>query len=176
MKDEGKGMIYTIGYGNRKIKEFIEILKHYNINYLVDVRSRPFSKYNPAYSKNNLKEHLDNAGIVYVFMGDQIGGMPDDDTCYTAGKIDYDILKEKDYFKNGIERLKTAEGKNLTLALMCGEISPEPCHRSRLIGAVLQEYGIKVIHIIDAEETKTQDTVMYNINNGQESLDFSNGE
>ena len=50
-------------------------------------------------------------------MGDSIGGIPKDETCYTDdGKIDYEKLKTKNYFLKGIERLKVAFEKDLNIA------------------------------------------------------------
>ncbi|QNU25062.1 DUF488 family protein [Geobacillus zalihae] len=46
-----KTPIYTIGYGNRNITDFISILTKYNIQYLVDVRTNPMSSYDPSYKK-----------------------------------------------------------------------------------------------------------------------------
>ena len=37
--------IYTIGYGARDIDAFIAALRRYNIAYLIDVRSQPYSRY-----------------------------------------------------------------------------------------------------------------------------------
>lgn len=33
--------IYTIGYGNRSMEDFIQLLKRYQIEYLIDVQSVP---------------------------------------------------------------------------------------------------------------------------------------
>ncbi len=33
--------IYTIGYGNRSIEDFVKLLQDYDIKFLVDVRSQP---------------------------------------------------------------------------------------------------------------------------------------
>ncbi|GAB7389377.1 hypothetical protein BSNK01_32150 [Bacillaceae bacterium] len=41
--------IYTIGYGHRNISEFISLLKNYGIQYLIDVRSKPSSRFNPDF-------------------------------------------------------------------------------------------------------------------------------
>ena len=40
--------LYSIGHGNKEIEDFIQELKSFNIQYLVDIRSKPFSKWNPA--------------------------------------------------------------------------------------------------------------------------------
>ena len=53
-----ENMIYTIGYGNRKIDNFIKTLQEFDIQYLIDVRSKPYSKFNPDFSQNELKLFL----------------------------------------------------------------------------------------------------------------------
>jgi uncharacterized protein (DUF488 family) len=74
--------VYTIGYGTREIDAVITLLRRYRINYLIDIRSKPYSRYKPDFSKDKLEEHLKQAGIRYVFMGDSLGGRPDDPACY----------------------------------------------------------------------------------------------
>lgn len=59
-------IIYTIGYGNRKSKDFISLLKKHGINIVVDVRRFPVSKY-PGFAKEELEKALLKHGIrVYV--------------------------------------------------------------------------------------------------------------
>ncbi len=163
--------LYTIGHGTRKAEEFLSLLKQYDVRYLLDVRSRPYSRFNPQYNQKQLKSFLEQNGITYVFMGDTLGGRPDDPTCYNIeGKIDYRLLKEKDYFQAGIERVKTAHDKDLNIALMCSEKIPSECHRSRLIGEVLFRQGIQVHHIDDKGGIKDQPTVMNETGSGAAGL------
>ena len=153
--------LYTIGHGTRKADEFLHLLQQYHIRYLLDVRSRPYSRFNPQYNQKQLQQFLADNNITYVFMGDTLGGRPDDKSCYDIeGKIDYRLLKEKDYFKTGIERVKTALEKDLDVAIMCSERKPSECHRSRLIGEVLFKDGIILNHIDDKGQLQYQPTVM----------------
>lgn len=95
----GKNPIYTIGHGNRKLNDFLDLLRKFNIEYLIDVRSKPYSKFNTQFNQNELKIFLENNGIRYVFMGDSIGGRPIDESCYNdEGKVDYERIKTKDFF------------------------------------------------------------------------------
>jgi uncharacterized protein (DUF488 family) len=43
---EKNNTIFSIGHGNKTIEEFILELKSFDIQYLIDVRSIPYSKYN----------------------------------------------------------------------------------------------------------------------------------
>ena len=143
-----KKPIYTIGHGARKAEEFLRLLKRYGIEYLVDVRSQPFSRYHPQFTQKTLQTFLEENDIRYVFMGDTLGGRPKDPGCYNEdGKIDYEKVKTKDFFKEGIERLKTAYKKNLDVAIMCSERDPAHCHRYNLIAPVLEREKIEVFHI-----------------------------
>ena len=95
-----KSTLYSIGHGNKSIETLIEELKHFSIDFLIDIRSKPYSKYNPQFNQNEIKFSLPDKGIKYTFMGDVLGGLPDDTSCYTNGHVDYEKLKEKDFFKN----------------------------------------------------------------------------
>lgn len=163
--------IYTIGYGARDIDAFIAALRRYNIAYLIDVRSQPYSRYKPDFSKDALEEHLRRGGIRYVYMGDTLGGRPDDPTCYDAeGKVDYTAVTQRDFYQAGIERLTKAWSQGLSVSLMCSEGKPEMCHRSKLIGRTLTERGLTVTHIDEHDEAISQAEVILRLTGGQLSL------
>lgn len=162
-----KTPLYTIGHGNRKPEDFLSILKHFCIDYLIDVRSMPYSKFNPQFNQNELRFLLEKHGITYVFMGDTIGGRPKDTTCYDLeGKVDYELVKQKDFFQNGMNRLKIAYAKNINLVLMCSESKPCECHRSKLIGKVLDIEEISLKHIDENGKLKDQKIVIAELNKG----------
>ena len=62
-------VLYTIGHSQHKTEYFIEMLKVYKINYVLDVRSTPYSQFASDYNKENIKRVLSNVGIQYGFMG-----------------------------------------------------------------------------------------------------------
>ena len=165
--------IYTIGHGNRKIEDFLFLLKEFGIEYLIDVRSLPYSKFYPQYNQSELNSFLEKNNIRYVFMGDSIGGRPKDKTCYDfEGKVDYEKLKTKDFFVQGIDRLKNAHHKNVNIALMCSESNPCECHRSKLIGRVLDMDNIVLRHIDENGKLKDQATVINELNKGLSEFDL----
>lgn len=168
-----KKPLYTIGHGSRKSEDFLALLKEFGIEYLIDVRSQPYSKFNPQYNQNELKFFLERNGIKYVFMGDTIGGRPKDTSCYDSeGKVDYEAVKTKDFFINGIERLKTAYNKDINVVIMCSESKPCECHRSKLIGKVLNSENIILKHIDENGKVKDQATVINELNKGLSAVDL----
>ncbi len=164
------GSIFTIGYGSRSIDEFVCVLIRHGIQFLGDVRSRPYSRFNTDFSQEKLDRRLALEGITYVFLGDTLGGMPQDSSCYTEGRVDYTKVRQRSFYHQGLTRLKTASQKEIRLALMCSEQKPQQCHRSKLIGESLVELGIPVFHIDEREKVITHADVMRRLNAGQVSL------
>jgi uncharacterized protein (DUF488 family) len=153
--------IYTIGYGNRTFQEFLRLLEQYKIKYLVDVRSKPYSRINPDFSRETIERNLTQNEIRYVYMGDVLGGVPDDPSSYTSdGHVDYEKCKIRPNYQAGIERLKSAWIQGLGIAIMCSELKPQHCHRSKLIGESLTALDIDVLHIDEVGEIKNQTQVM----------------
>lgn len=151
------GAIYTIGYGNRTIEAFADLLRRYQVEFLIDIRSKPYSKVHPDFSKRTLEILIQQAGFRYVYMGDTLGGMPDDtELLDDSGHVDYAKITEKPSFVQGIARLQKAHEQPAAVALMCAELRPEGCHRSRLVGRRLGELGIPVLHIVETGELKPQ--------------------
>ena len=152
--------LYSIGHGNKTFEIFENELRSFDIQYLIDVRSKPYSKWNPSFNQDMLKLLLQRNGYVYVYMGDTIGGMPSDESCYTDGHIDYAKIRDKDFFREGFNRLLTAAEKKLRVAIMCSESEPEKCHRSKLIGQELLKFDISLNHIVGIGKIQSQETVM----------------
>ena len=169
-------MIFSIGHGNKDIDRFLKELETFQVRFLVDVRSKPYSKYYPHFDRDRLEISLREARIRYLFLGGKLGGLPDDPSCYFEGKVDYDALKRKEFFQSGIDRLVTANEKDLVVAIMCSESKPEECHRSKVIGEVLSARGIAVEHIISKDISKDQVTVMNELTGGKAGTDLFGNE
>jgi uncharacterized protein (DUF488 family) len=162
--------IYTIGYGSREIEAFLEVLHANQIQFLIDLRSSPYSSYKPEFSKSALQDFLEANGIRYLFMGEALGGQPGDATCYTDGKVDYEKVARQPFYQAGIERLHEASRQGRRVALMCSEGKPENCHRSKLVGQTLTAEGIKVLHIDEKDAVISQKDVLLRLTGGQPSL------
>lgn len=158
-----ESFIYSVGHGRKPIELFLKELHSFSIAFLCDVRSTPYSRFNPQYNRESLKASLEKAGIAYVYLGDLLGGQPKDGNCYINGNISYTKVAEQDFFKRGIERLLTAQHKGIRIAMMCSETKPEDCHRSRLIGHELLKLGLSLKHITGEEELKRQEELVFKV-------------
>lgn len=127
--------VYTIGYAEREISDFINILKEHNVTVLVDIRRFPKSKY-PAFEKENLKSILKKNGLKYVFLGESLGGFV---------KGGYEKYMKTQKFRDGFKVLLDLIEKE-TVMLMCREKKAKYCHR-RFIANLLEKLGVKVIHL-----------------------------
>lgn len=169
--------LYSIGYGNRTWQATLTLLEKYSCQFLIDVRSSPFSKFNPDFSREHLQLLCAGAGIKYVFMGDTLGGKPSgSDSFDDDGKVDYIKVAETPAFQLGLTRLKTADQKGLVCFLICSELRPEMCHRCKLIGAELAESGIEIIHISETGGELTQDAAIKRLTGGQSEMFGTNPE
>jgi uncharacterized protein (DUF488 family) len=169
-ESSGDPTLHTIGYGARTLDQLIAALKASRIEYVLDVRTSPYSKFKPEFSREPLEAALKAGGIHYVFMGDTLGGQPRDPDCYTDGKVDYDKVRQQDFFKSGLERLRKAHEQHVRAALLCSEGRPEQCHRSKMIGEALAAAGIPVRHIDEDGQVLTQVKVMDRLTGGQFDL------
>src|SRR5262249_13909677 len=129
------------------IEKLIALLKEQGVKALCDVRSRPYSRVNPQFNRESLKQALREAGIVYVFLGAELGARSEDKSCYRDGQVQYDLLARTDLYKRGIERVKEG-AQRYRLALMCAEKEPLECHRTILVSRTLFEDGVPIKHIL----------------------------
>jgi uncharacterized protein (DUF488 family) len=167
---QGSSPVYTIGYGARDLAEFLDLLQAHRIEYLLDVRSTPYSRFKPEFSKDALAQAVREQGIHYLYLGRQLGGQPEVPSCYVDGKVDYSAVRQLPAFREGMDRLERAYRQGRRVALMCSEGKPELCHRSKLIGQVLREQGMDVLHIDENGALLTQDEVIEKLTGGQLNL------
>lgn len=158
--------IFSIGHGSKDIKELILELQSFNIEFLIDIRSKPYSKLYTQFNQGFLKYSVEKYHIKYGFMGELLGGLPIDTTCYTDGKVDYNKLRTKSFFIEGLKRLQKANDKKFNVCILCSESNPKECHRTKLIGVELQKRGIELRHIVGVEKEKTQNQVIFELTNG----------
>lgn len=154
--------LYSIGHGQKPFGEFVQELMSFGIEFLVDVRSFPFSKWAPQFNRGTIECLLAGSAIRYAYMGDSIGGRPSDDECYDSeGFIDYRKMAAMPQFVGGLNRLVKANAQRRKVAVMCSESNPSECHRSKLIGRELYfGRGIAMSHITAPGLFRTQEEIM----------------
>jgi len=123
------------------------LLAEHKITALCDVRSKPWSRYNPQFNRETLEQNLRQAGIGYIFLGDELGARSDDSSCYENGKVQYDRIARTALFRQGLERIRDGVGKGFRLVLMCAEAEPLDCHRTILVARHVVALSIPVQHI-----------------------------
>lgn len=151
--------LFTIGHSNHTIDHFVSLLEEKGIKTLVDVRTSPYSRYNPQFNKESLRNTLAHHDIKYAYAGEYLGGHPSDPTCYKSRvlpeegidylhEVDYPEVMRRPWFEKGIKRLLELANEQPT-AIMCSEEDPAKCHRHHLIAIYLVENHreIKVSHI-----------------------------
>lgn len=124
----------------------MDLLRQHGVTALADVRSTPYSRFNPQFVKQALERALRENGIAYVFLGEELGARSVDPSCYENGKVRYGRIAKTALFRAGIERVKRGTGMH-RVALMCAEKEPLECHRTLLVSRALEREGIPVTHI-----------------------------
>lgn len=151
--------IYTIGHSTQSISQFVERLKRHGITAIADVRSSPYSRHNPQFSREELRRSLKMENISYVFLGKELGARSDDECCYVDDKVQYGLLAQTSSFRAGITRV--IEGAhNFRISLMCAEKDPLDCHRTILVARELVKLGQYIQHILIDGSLESHDEAM----------------
>lgn len=145
---EAPGRVFSLGYARRTLDRFVEVCREHGIEYLLDVRTQPYSRYRPEFCKEALSAALPGHGIRYLFMGQQLGGKLAHTGCvHSDGSPDYRSRAQQPDFRQGLDRVIKAVELGHRVALMCAEMEADGCHRSRLLGPPLLKHGIDIAHI-----------------------------
>lgn len=121
--------IFGIGHSNVPREKLLERLQAYGINRVVDVRTKPYSRFSPQYNRNTLEAYLAANGIVYDYRGLNLGGLGEN--------IDYQQTLE--------EIVALADHENITL--MCSEKDYHKCHRYTMLAPDIELLGKTLEHI-----------------------------
>ncbi|MDY6894749.1 MAG: DUF488 domain-containing protein [Thermotogota bacterium] len=120
--------MYSIGYQGISAEKLEEILTVKKVTHLVDVRSKPYSRWKKEFNKPALERRFENSGITYLWGGKTLGGL---------SPISEDAIRRLAEFDKG-----------RTVCIMCMEKDPAKCHRSSEIGRRIAAYGIKIDHLV----------------------------
>jgi uncharacterized protein (DUF488 family) len=148
--------LFTIGHSTHSWEKFLELLRQHRIDAVADVRSSPYSQFNPQFNREPLQLALRQAGISYVFLGEELGARRSEPECYINGRVDYSLIARTPSFIRGLDRLVQGAAK-MRIAIMCAEKDPLDCHRCILVSPILKEKGINVQHIHDDGTLESQE-------------------
>lgn len=136
--------IYTIGYEEKSIEEYINLLIKEDVRILVDVRENPVSrKY--GFSKKTLQNAIEKVGIEYRHLPGL--GIPGEKRMNLHSIEDYNRLfdlYEKEVLSSRrdlLEMIYRLVLENDRIGLTCFEKSSEYCHRTRVAGAIVRHFS-----------------------------------
>ncbi len=148
--------IWTIGHSTRPLDAFLDLLAHYRLEAIADVRRFPGSRRQPQYAQGALSAALAERSIAYRWLP-ALGGrrrpLPDSPniTWRNASFRGYADHMGTTEFSQGVDELLELSGR-LRTTLMCAEAMWWRCHRS-MIADALRVRGIEVVHVLDARHT-----------------------
>lgn len=152
--------ILTLGHSNHSPDALLRLLLRHGVDEVVDVRSAPYSRYLPHFNRESINAALDAVGIAYTYLGGELGGRPNDRSCYDSdGRVQYGRVADTDGFDDGIRRIVRGADER-QLVLLCTEKEPLECHRTLLVARRLAERGVAVAHILADGELETHDATM----------------
>lgn len=153
------GPMFTVGHSTHDLPDLVRILSQHDVTAVADVRSVPASRFAPQFNRNSMEFGLREAGIKYVFMGNELGARTADASCYVDGRVQYARLARTSEFASGIGRLMNG-AQTERIAVMCSEGEPLDCHRTVLIARVLTERGLSIDHIHSDGQLESHSSAM----------------
>jgi len=149
--------LFTVGHSILEFGLFAKLLRDCGVELLADVRSLPQSARLPHFSQPIFEKLLGDEHISYLFLGEELGGRPDDADAYRPnGVVDYEARRKSYAFQRGVERLvKELEGR--TVAMMCAEEDPLECHRFLMVCPELVKLGLDPRHLRKGGQIETQE-------------------
>ena len=149
-------VVWTVGHSNHRFDGFAQLILGQRIQFVVDVRSFPYSRFAPHFNRDDLEAGITELGVRYLFLGEELGGRPTREEHYDAeGHALYGPMSEEESFKAAIDRLVRGADRH-RIALMCSEGDPQGCHRRLLVGKVLCERVVELRHILPNGTIQTE--------------------
>lgn len=145
---DGQHVLFTIGHSTHEWAAFAALLREHGVTAIADVRSSPYSRFNPQFNRETLSQSLKREGFAYVFLGRELGARRSEPECYVDRQARYDRIAQSPLFKEGLERIRSGM-RDHRIALLCAEKDPITCHRMVLVYKALREDPILLQHIMD---------------------------
>jgi Protein of unknown function, DUF488 len=163
-------VVWTVGHSNHEFDDFAQLVLGERIEFLVDVRSFPYSRYAPQFNREELRAAMTQRGVRYLFLGEELGGRPTRDEHYDdEGHALYGPMSEEQPFKAAVDRLLDGARRH-RIALVCSEGDPHNCHRRLLVGKVLTHHGVELRHILPDGTVRPERSVALHEDDHQRSL------
>ncbi|HEY8487346.1 MAG TPA: DUF488 domain-containing protein [Limnochordales bacterium] len=139
----GRVRVASVGHGSRSLQAMRELLVHWGVTCVADVRRFPSSARFPHFAAAAMSRWLAEAGVRYVPMGESLGG-------FRPGG--YEAWMKTARFQEGLAELarlaRQEQERGGLVAFLCSERLPWRCHR-RFIARALAEEGFEVVHLMD---------------------------
>ena len=148
-------ILYSIGHSNQSAEHIIGLLKLHGIQAVADVRSVPYSRHNPQFSREAFEGNLNAHDLSYVFLGKELGGLRQERECYLNHQVDYDRVAKLPAFQEGVRTLVDLSSR-MKVAMLCAEQDPFSCHRALLIARHIRRLVGDVLHIFGNGNIETQ--------------------
>ena len=157
MKANGLKPLFTVGHSILEFDNFAALLKDHDVELVVDVRSTPQSARLPHFSLPAFEKLLLTEHLAYLFLGEELGGRPDDADAYRPdGLVNYQARRKSYAFQAGLSRL-CKESEVRSVAMMCAEEDPLECHRFLMVCPELTQLGVSPLHIRKGSRIETQE-------------------
>ena len=140
--------IFTIGYENATVGDFLAALEQAGVKRIIDVRAVPNSR-RPGFSKTPLRNALAEIGIDYVHLR-ALGTPADGRAAARAGRhadlerIYAGQLELPEAIAQGAQMVALAEEK--PSAVLCYERDPAVCHRTLLLDSVAPDAEVEHLY------------------------------
>jgi len=136
--------LYTVGHGILTKREFLDRLAQYPIQIVADVRSIPTSIKTPHFDREQLQDWIVTAGFEYHYLGEALGGQPQELNLYRDGVVDYQNIRYQMNFVQGLAGLLNLSAQRPTV-ILSGLSDPYASHRHHLIARSLIDPEWQVI-------------------------------
>jgi len=148
-----------VGHSTRTTEAFLRLLGLHQVAVLADVRSMPYSRYNPQFNREPLADSVREAGLTYLYLGDALGGLLTGDLANGDRYSGYAAVRRTGLFQTGLKTLTRTAAATPT-AVMCAEQDPTSCHRTFLVSEALAGEGVHVQHILRSGQLESHHDLM----------------
>ena len=140
----------TVGYEGASLGDFLALLRHEGVEYLIDVRALPLSR-RRGFSKSSLATHLKNEGIQYMHLGSLGDPRPGREAARAGRYLEFRRIYLTHLATESAQRalrLLASISAESSACLLCFERDAATCHRSLIADALASSHGTHVKHLV----------------------------